>query len=598
MTSLGVNVGDEFIREGICSFLDEIFKNWEPFYVNKVDLLSLHQPLEDEVTMSEDKFRDADMIIQGGAPVYWKIGEHTSYNVEWAEELWQKRIFQLGPEKPIFNIAAGACQPFPDFAKTFLSDPACAQFAKDVHSACRWTSVRDPLASQILYALGLEHAALPCTAFHAPRRWKSLNGYGDVLGINLMPFAGHYKLKEDIDERAWGRTIEAFLTEFRKRYALLFIAHDPSEREFMERYLSSGEAIFYSPHWRNYLPVYERCSAVMASRIHGAVCAAGFGRPAVIVGNDTRLLIGDYIGIPSIYVSKVKVEELVDLVETGMAMREQERDRLLTLREETAARYRDAILEGLEKFSGTAKSHSFEKQKNLSLASVSDLSSKLFQDFMKTINCFALRWGLRQFTNWSKIWEYPWVWFNGLSQIDLKRVSLLDIGSELSPMPWFLASLGANVTLAETNGQWVSQWERICDETELDVNWQIVSGEKLPFENESFDGVTSFSIIEHQRDKDTAVDEILRVLKPGGLLAISFDICEPEMGMTFPEWNGKALTMAQFEELIWNHPEFDNGGQKPEWNLENIPEFIKWHLQSAPHHNYVVGAAVLQKRKS
>jgi len=604
MTSLGANVGDEFIREGICSFLDEIFEIWEPFYVNKVDLLSLHQSLEDEPTVLEDKFRDADIIIQAGAPVFWKIGENSSYTVKWAEELWQNRIFQLGPEKPIFNIAAGACQPYPDFAKTFLSDPACVQFAKDVRSACRWISARDPLASQILYALGIEHDVLPCTAFHASRRSRFLGSYGEVIGINLMPFAGHYKLKEDIDEGTWKVTIKAFLDELRKRHSLFFIAHDSSEKEFMKSFLGPGEVIFHSLHWRDYLPVYAKCSVVMASRVHGAVCAAGFGRPAVIVGNDSRLLIGDYIGIPSLYVSQARANELVDLIERAIAMQHTERDRLLTLREESAHRYRKAILEGLKEVSATvdiretSNREHFKKQKFLSLASLSDLSSKSYQDFMKTMNCFAQRWGLRQFTNWSKIWEYPWLWFNGLSRVDWKESSLLDIGSELSPMPWFLASLGAHVMLTETDPQWVPQWERICDETGFSVKWHIVSRERLPCEEESFDTVTSFSTIEHQRDKETAVGEMVRVLKPGGLLAISFDISEPEMGMTFPEWNGRALTMAEFEDLVWNRPEFDSGGQKAEWNLGDIPEFIKWHLQSAPHHNYTVGAAVLKKRKS
>ena len=66
--------------------------------------------------------------------------------------------------------------------------------------------------------------------------------------------------------------------------------------------------------------------------------------------------------------------------------------------------------------------------------------------------------------------------------------------------------------------------------------------------------------------------------------------------MTFPEWDGKALTMAEFEELIWNHPEFDNDSDRPRWNVEDIPEFIKWHLQSAVFHNYIVRAAVLRRR--
>lgn len=232
------------------------------------------------------------------------------------------------------------------------------------------------------------------------------------------------------------------------------------------------------------------------------------------------------------------------------------------------------------------------------LSNLKETFSGAFVGFMGILNAFAGEYGLRQFTNWSKIWEYPWLWFNGLSQMNWKGSSLLDIGSELSPMPWFLASLGANVTLTETDQQWVPKWERICEETGLELKWQIVSEERLPFADKSFDLVTSFSVIEHQRDKKTVVNEVVRVLNPGGLLAISFDICEPEMGMTFPEWNGKAMTMAQFEELVWNHSALDNKGHRPRWNVEDIPQFIKWHLQSAPHHNYAVGAAVLRKRLS
>jgi len=239
-----------------------------------------------------------------------------------------------------------------------------------------------------------------------------------------------------------------------------------------------------------------------------------------------------------------------------------------------------------------------KQTESVSLSNLKDTFSGAFVGFMGILNAFARKYGLRQFTNWSKVWEYPWLWFNGLCCVDWSHSNLLDLGSELGPMPWFHASLGAEVTLVETNDQWVPQWKRICNETGLEVKWQIISGERLPFSDKSFDVVTTFSVIEHQRDKKTAVNEVARVLKPGGLLAMSFDICEPEMRMTFPEWNGKALTMAQFEELVWNHSALDNKGHRPRWNVEDIPPFIKWHLQSAPHHNYTVGAAVLRKRLS
>ena len=179
--------------------------------------------------------------------------------------------------------------------------------------------------------------------------------------------------------------------------------------------------------------------------------------------------------------------------------------------------------------------------------------------------------------------------------IEWANTKLLDLGSELSPMAWFLASLGAQVTLVEADDQWISAWEDVRNNSGLSIDWQITHDEHLPFPDKSFDVVTSFSVIEHQQDKRLAIDEIARILKPEGMFAMSFDICEPDMGMTFPEWNGKALTMKEFEELVWENPAFDNSGEKPKWNVNDCTEFIKWHLQSAPHHNYVVGAAVLIK---
>ena len=597
MTTIHVNVGDEFIREGIFSFIDEIFEEWSPLYVNKMDLKTLHLRLEGESVSLNDKFRDSDVIIQAGAPVYWRIGASTSYNAEWAEELWEKRIFQLGPEKPILNIAAGACQPFPDFAKTFLSDPDCVRFARKIDLACRWTSVRDPLASQILFALGIDHDVLHCPAFHAARRVRQRISRGSVVGVNLMPLGGHWKLRDDIDQTAWEKKIAVFLPELRKRHSLLFIAHDLDEKEFMSRYLDSGESIFYSPDYRDYLPVYGACLAVIANRVHGAVCAAGFGCPSLILGNDTRLLIGDYIGLPSYYINEISPERIVEVFESVVSSRKAEEDRLLDLRERTAHLYREAILENLSGLCGEkTQQEPFPKKSTVRLASVEELSSRPFRNFMTTLNSFAARLRLRQFTDGSKIWEYPWLWFNGLSGIDWSRTKVLDIDSELGPMPWFLASLGASVTLTQMQAAWVPDWERIVLQTGLTVDWRAISSEELPFRNQSFDVVTSFSVIEHQKDKKRTVNEATRVLKPGGLLALSFDVCEMAMGTTLPEGNGKALTVSEFEELLWQHPDFVQERDKPEWNIEDIEAFKKWPLESAPHHNYVSGAAVLRKK--
>jgi len=230
------------------------------------------------------------------------------------------------------------------------------------------------------------------------------------------------------------------------------------------------------------------------------------------------------------------------------------------------------------------------------LASVSELQSAPFQAFMRECNAFAAKHDLRQFTNWSKVWEYPWLHYHGLDRIDWRGQRVLDFGSEISPMPWLLASQGAEVTLIETDSQWTPRWEKLRAELRVNVQWKLVSGETLPIADASIDIVTSFSVIEHQPDKVKAASEIARVLKSGSPLFISFDICEPDLGMTFPDWNGRAMTMAEFESELWRHPAFNNPATPIVWNLDDIPAFRAWHLQSAPHHNYITGAAVMIKK--
>lgn len=56
------------------------------------------------------------------------------------------------------------------------------------------------------------------------------------------------------------------------------------------------------------------------------------------------------------------------------------------------------------------------------------------------------------------------------------------------------------------------------------VVWQHVDGKELPYEDNSFDGIFSCSSIEHfgnESDIREAIEEVCRVLKPGGVAAIS-----------------------------------------------------------------------------
>jgi polysaccharide pyruvyl transferase WcaK-like protein/SAM-dependent methyltransferase len=603
LTSLRVNVGDEFIREGIRAILDRLPASYYPLYINKHDPVSLYHPEEDEPIIVSDKYWDSDLFIQAGAPVYWQLvqDQWTSLTSEWHTWMWEERILNTErDDHPVFiNLGAGSCQPWGEDGKAFLDDPACVRFAESAAEKAMLTSVRDPVASGILSSLALPHLQLACPAFLAAVRHGNIAKNNNLIGINLMPLGAHYDLRTNFNAESWKLTCLKLVNVLRMMGRLVFIAHDEQEKIFAGLFAAPDERIFLSKAWRDYLDIYSVCGLVIANRVHGAVCAAGFGVPSIIIGNDSRATIGDYIGICSFQSGKVKIDEILDTANILIHKWPQEQERLLESRKENLNLYIDNLRPVLEKVQAnvlSAKARRVCAIPKVALASVSEIVGESFQGFMKLLNDYAEKNNLRIFTDWSKIWEYPWLWFNGLGSLDWSRQKVLSIGSELSPMPWFLSSLGSSVTIVEHNSQWLSIWENLAKKTNLKVDWCIVADELLPFPAESFDVVTSFSAIEHQRDKHLALQEIARVLKPGGILAMSFDICEPDMGMTFPEWNSSALTMKEFEELVWTNPAFDNKGEKTNWNICDCTEFIKWHLESAPHHNYTVGAAVIRKK--
>jgi polysaccharide pyruvyl transferase WcaK-like protein len=80
------------------------------------------------------------------------------------------------------------------------------------------------------------------------------------------------------------------------------------------------------------------------------------------------------------------------------------------------------------------------------------------------------------------------------------------------------------------------------------------------------------------------------------MFCLTFDVCEPTLGMSFPEWNGIALDMETFDRMIWNHPGLEPCDPEAHWNVADMAAFLEWHRTTAPHHNYVVGGAVFRKR--
>ncbi|MFF4778959.1 ubiquinone/menaquinone biosynthesis methyltransferase [Microtetraspora fusca] len=73
------------------------------------------------------------------------------------------------------------------------------------------------------------------------------------------------------------------------------------------------------------------------------------------------------------------------------------------------------------------------------------------------------------------------------------------------------------------------------------VRWQHADAARLPFENESFDGITEGYLLRNVEDLDGVLREQYRVLKPGGRIVI-LETCPPS-GLVKPvmEWGVRVL---------------------------------------------------------
>jgi SAM-dependent methyltransferase len=228
------------------------------------------------------------------------------------------------------------------------------------------------------------------------------------------------------------------------------------------------------------------------------------------------------------------------------------------------------------------------------LASLPEVKSHSYKSFMDLLNQVAHGADLEEYTTYSRLWEYPWVWSN-LEPLRGRGLRVLDIGSEKSPFPWFLATQGFDVIVSDVTTNYWRVWKRARERLGVTIRTYVLNAQFLAIPTASVDIYLSVSVLEHIRNKARAIVEAARVLRPGGLLIMTFDICESKLGMTFPTWNGRALTMREFDDLFKKSPWFEPGLSEISWNTEDVPPYLAWHRTTAPHHNYVTGASIVRR---
>lgn len=307
ITTHSTNVGDDFVREGIRAVLDSLFQ-YSVYLVNKhfPDASCVNYFPEDDLIPVKDKILDADVIIQCGAPVYWNLGPSPGQKcctAEWAEPLWYRRVARICQARPVLNLAAGACQGYFGSAEEIIADPECARFIRDLHSFCRLTTVRDRMAEEVLGGLGLPSLRLPCASILAWRRYPRKTQDRTGIAVNFMPLAGHYDVDGRVQGDKWARSCREIVNLLKNvGQTVRLVAHNSTERVLLAQ-LFPEEEVFCSAEYRDYFHFYAGCRGGIFNRIHGAMLLAGSGAPAIVIGNDSRSLAIDELGLPRWHVS-------------------------------------------------------------------------------------------------------------------------------------------------------------------------------------------------------------------------------------------------------------------------------------------------------
>jgi ubiquinone/menaquinone biosynthesis C-methylase UbiE len=128
---------------------------------------------------------------------------------------------------------------------------------------------------------------------------------------------------------------------------------------------------------------------------------------------------------------------------------------------------------------------------------------------------------------------------------------VLDLGCNNGYGSYKLSQYGHEVIGVDVSSEALADAKRRFSAVNLE--FRQVSGLELPFESNSFDLITSFQVIEHIVDMEPYVNEIRRVLKPGGIVAFTTPNANIRLDPGMKPWNRfhvQEFTASQLESLL------------------------------------------------
>ena len=321
ITTIQHNVGDDFVREGILYLLGlvkasskvELVHKHSPitavYGLEKIRSLRVSNRLDPLVrkVVSKDRIKDADVLIQSGAPVYWchAGGPHCADN-EWFDPLIRKRFLPDRRGRKFFNLAGGSCQRYHSNGNELDACPKCSAYIREFFDACDLTLLRDKLARTMLNKTGRDADVLPCTSIFARDRLGLKAVAGEYIVLNFMENGGHYTFGQDIDSELWRTQFKLLAAEVKKHGRVVIACHTSGEEKLAKQLVPDFERFLVPDDHHEFMKFYSRAKFGIVNRVHAGFMMASFGKPVVVIGNDSRALMIENLNLQSIFVGDVQ----------------------------------------------------------------------------------------------------------------------------------------------------------------------------------------------------------------------------------------------------------------------------------------------------
>ena len=358
ITTVNHNVGDDFVREGLKYILRQYYSN-EPIsfsYIHK------HSPITSRygfewfrnlqlskrvdallpLWLTKDRILEADLVIQSGAPVYWCHDSDNShcFQNEWYEPLIKRRLERNKGAK-LVNLAAGSCQRFDADGKGFCDN--CNAYIKEFYDKSEITTLRDQLSKVILGNIGLDAPVIPCSSIFAKDEYNLQNEGEEYVVVNYMKGGAHYTFGQKIDFKKWQREFRKFYFELKEKEQVIFSCHNQKEVDEAKEIDPKANIFFEKDDFEAYLRFYSKAKYGIMNRVHGAFILGSFGKPSVLIGNDSRAKMFSEIGLESIFVNDADYDLLTQKLQYIQTGAERFADRFQQIKKQAFDDYMKAL---------------------------------------------------------------------------------------------------------------------------------------------------------------------------------------------------------------------------------------------------------------